>query len=136
MTQPSDKSSNSEITINTAMCYGKSLFLSNNIKIRESRYLYKPTFGQHIDDHRELDPQAVDGNPGAHGEQSRQPVGHRRAAPPAAARHGAVLSVCVRVRRRQRVLHTPWRRLTCTSTEAAGRTVPAPLTLPSRTART
>lgn len=45
------------------------------------------TFGQHADDHRELDPQTVDGNPGAHGEQGYQPVGHRCTAPPATA-HG------------------------------------------------
>lgn len=45
------------------------------------------TFWQHIDNHRELDPQTVDGNPGAHGEQSYQPVGHRRTSPPATA-HG------------------------------------------------
>ena len=45
------------------------------------------TFGQHADNHRELDPQTVDGNPGTHGEQGYQPVGHRRTAPPATA-HG------------------------------------------------
>ena len=49
------------------------------------------TFGQHTDNHRELDPQTVDGNPGAHGEQRDEPVGHRRAAPPAAA-HGTAYS--------------------------------------------
>lgn len=41
------------------------------------------TFWQHVDYHRELDPQAVNGNPGAHGEQSDQAVGDRRAPPPA-----------------------------------------------------
>lgn len=49
------------------------------------------TFGQHADNHRELDPQTVDRNPGAHGEQSYQPVGHRCTAPPATG-HGAAYS--------------------------------------------
>lgn len=67
---------------------------SCGLKTREGKHMLfleiiALTFGQHTDNHRELDPQTVDGNPGAHSEQSHQDVAHRFTAPPAAGHDAA-----------------------------------------------